>query len=237
MFALLSSWFRLLVSLRYVRNLALENLALRQQLAVMKRQRPRPRLRGTDRLFWVWLSKVWKDWQRALVIVKPETVIAWHRQGFRLFWAWISRRKHCGHPGASAEVRTSIRKMAEANPCWGAPCIHGELLKLGISISERTVSRLLPTNRKRALSDLEDFPRQPCKRIRLNRFLYRPNRHVPGPVRSYSLGPSSEAADSLQPDGESDYSLDRAADSRGLSGRHRTSLPDPRPRQNLRRRF
>lgn len=128
--------------------MALENLALRQQLAVFKRDCPRPRLRKADRLFWVYLSKTWKDWRRALIIVRPETVVSWHRKGFRLFWTWISRRKRTGRREASPEIRALIRKMAAANPFWGAPRIHGELLKLGVQISERSVSRLLPKKRK-----------------------------------------------------------------------------------------
>jgi len=144
MVALLFSLLRLLLSPGNVREIALENLALRQQLAVMKRQCPRPRLRTADRRFWVWLSQIWPNWRNALLLVRPETVLSWHRQGFRLFWAWISRGKRAGRPGVSSEVIHLIRKMAEANPLWGAPRIHGELLKLGINISERTVSRLMP---------------------------------------------------------------------------------------------
>ena len=131
-----------------IRELALENLALRQQLVVMKRKCPRPRLRRVDRLFWVWLSRVWRNWRQAVVIVKPETVVNWHRRGFRLFWTWISRRRRSGRPGVNPEVRDLIRKMAAANPLWGAPRIHGELLRLGIEVSERTVSRFLPRHRK-----------------------------------------------------------------------------------------
>src|SRR5256712_13363346 len=148
MFARTSSLFRLLLSPRHVREVALENLALRQQLAVMKRQYPRPRLRKADRLFWVWLSRIWPNGRKALLVVRPEPVVGWHRQVFRLFWTWISRRKRSGRLGVSPEVRDLIRKMAAANPVWGAPRIHGELLKLGIEVSERTVSRLLPRNRK-----------------------------------------------------------------------------------------
>jgi putative transposase len=130
------------------RNLALENLALRQQLAVFKRLHTRPKLQPTDRLFWVWLSKAWTDWRDTLIIVKPETVIAWHRQSFRFYWGWLSRRKSAGRPMIGSEVRALIKEMAQANPLWGAPGIHGELLKLGIDISERTVSRLIPKRRK-----------------------------------------------------------------------------------------
>jgi putative transposase len=130
------------------RDLALENLALRQQLAIFKRRHPRPRLRSTDRLFWVWLSKIWTGWRETLIIVKPETVIAWHRQAFRFYWRWLSRRKSIGRPTVSAEVRTLIKQMAQANPLWGAPRIHGELQKLGLEVSERTVSRLMPRRRE-----------------------------------------------------------------------------------------
>ena len=130
------------------RDLALENLALRQQLAIFKRRHPRPRLRPTDRLFWVWLSKIWAGWREALIIVKPETVIAWHRQVFRFYWRWLSRRKSIGRPTVSAEVRMLIKQMAQANPLWGAPRIHGELQNLGLEVSERTVSRLMPRRRE-----------------------------------------------------------------------------------------
>lgn len=147
MFALLGLLLRLLVLPACLRDIALENLALRQQLAVFKRKCPRPRLRRTDRFFWVWLSRSWKHWHRTLIIVRPETVVAWHRRGFRLFWSWISRRK-CGRPEANPAIRALVLKMATANPFWGAPRIHGELLKLGITISERTVSRILPQKRQ-----------------------------------------------------------------------------------------
>jgi hypothetical protein len=151
MVMLLCSLIRLLILPGNVRQIALENLALRQQLAVFKRHCPRPRLRTGDRLFWVWLSMTWKNWRRALIIIKPETVVSWHRKGFRLFWTWLSRRKGIGRPQASRELGDLIRKIAAANPLWGAPRIHGELLKLGIVVSERTVSRLI-ARRKRPTS-------------------------------------------------------------------------------------
>jgi putative transposase len=128
--------------------LALENLALRQQVAIYKRTHPRPQLRKTDRLFWVCLSQIWQGWRTALVIVRPETVVSWHRKQFRLFWTQISQRNNAGRPAVNSQVRALIRKMAQANPLWGAPRIHGEWLKLGLEISERSVSRLLPRQRK-----------------------------------------------------------------------------------------
>ena len=148
MFTLFCSLIRLLILPGNRGEIALENLALRQQLAVYKRHCPRPRLRKGDRLFWMWLSMTWKNWRGALIIVKPETVVSWHRRAFRLFWSWLSRRRWSGRPGVSSEVRHLVGKMAAANPFWGAPRIHGELLKLGIEISERTVSRLMPKSRK-----------------------------------------------------------------------------------------
>ncbi len=130
------------------RDLALENLALRQQLAIYQRRHPRPQLRPHGRLFWVWLSKVWGQWHSALVIVKPETVIRWHREGFKLFWTKLSQRNVGGRPPINGRIKALINQMVQANPLWGAPRIHGELLKLGIEVSERTVSRLMPKNRK-----------------------------------------------------------------------------------------
>jgi transposase InsO family protein len=94
----------------------------------------------------MWLSRVWQDWRATLVIAKPETVLAWHRRGFRLFWRWKSRTG--GRPTACAEARTLIRTMAEANPLWGAPRIHGELLKLGIELSQATVAKYMPRRRR-----------------------------------------------------------------------------------------
>ena len=84
-----------------------ENLALRQQLAVFKQKRSRPRLRPADRMLWVFLRQVWRDWANALILVKPETVVGWQRQGFKLFWRWISRAKKVGRPRIPREVHSS----------------------------------------------------------------------------------------------------------------------------------
>ena len=124
------------------RNLLLENLALRQQLAVLKRKRPRPRINAFDKLFWVLAQRLWSQWKQALIVVSPETAVRWHRAGFRMFWAWLSRHRIClGRKRVSKELRELIFKMAAENPTWGAPRIHGELHMLGFDISERTVSR------------------------------------------------------------------------------------------------
>src|SRR5258706_10516929 len=114
--------------------LHLELLAFRHQVQVLQRSRPRRlRVAKADRWLWAWLSRSWTAWRTALVIVKPETVIAWHRQGFRLFWTWKSRRR-IGRRPVAADVRALIRSMSETTPLWGAPRIHGELLKLGLDV-------------------------------------------------------------------------------------------------------
>ena len=121
---------------------AIEVLALRQQVAVLKRKRRRPPLNGVDRLFWTVLRSLWSRWREVLVIVRPETVIAWHRAGFRLYWRWRSGRQG-GRPKISEEIRSLIRSLANENVDWGAPKIHGELQKLGFVVSERTIARYL----------------------------------------------------------------------------------------------
>jgi len=122
----------------------LEILALRHQLAVLQRRaQKRPALRTCDRVFWILLSRVWSQWRSALRIVKPETVIAWHRKGFRLYWTWKSKAGRTGRPVIIREVHELIRKMSNSNPLWGAPRIHGELLKLGIQISQATVAKYM----------------------------------------------------------------------------------------------
>jgi len=130
-------------SLRSRRELALENLALRQQLAVIGRRAKRPKLSTIDRAFWVALARLWSDWRTALTIVKPATVIGWHRKGFALYWTRKSR-KRAGRPRVDAQIRALIRQMAADNVGRGAPRIHGELLKLGFVVSEATVSRSMP---------------------------------------------------------------------------------------------
>ena len=123
--------------------LQLEILALRHQLGVLQRSMKKPKLNRFDRCLWAWLCGAWAEWRSALRIVKPATVIGWHRKGFRLFWTWKVRRGQRGRPPVSKEVRKLIRKMSRENPLWGAPRIHGELLKLGIDIGETIVSKYM----------------------------------------------------------------------------------------------
>jgi len=124
-------------------TLQLENVALRHQLGVLRRSVKQPKLTPADRLLWAWLSEVWNDWRCSLVLVQPETVLAWHRQSFRLFWTWKVRHGQPGRPSAPKDVRELIRKMSRENSLWGAPRIHGELLKLGIDIGETSVGKYM----------------------------------------------------------------------------------------------
>jgi len=124
------------------RDLLLENLALRQQLAVLKARHPQPRFAAPDKLFWVLLRRFWPGWKRALVLVQPETVVGWHKAGFKLYWKWLSRhRSPAGRRCVSKELRNLIFRMVAENRTWGAPRIHGELKMLGFDISERSVLR------------------------------------------------------------------------------------------------
>jgi putative transposase len=134
----------LLSTVRNRASLQLEILALRHQLGVLQRtKRGRVPLRAMDRFFWVVLLRLWHDWRKALVLVEPDTVIAWHRRGFRPYWSWKSRRGRIGHPGTPKQIRTLIREMSLRSVLWGAPRLHGELLKLGIEVSQATVARYM----------------------------------------------------------------------------------------------
>ena len=122
-------------------ELELELIALHHQIAILNRQRPgRPWFRAVDRLLWVWLYRVWPRCLEVMVLVKPATVVQWHRQGFRLYWRWRSRS---GRKPVDRETRKLIREMCLANALWGAPRIHGELLKLGIKVSQATVAKYM----------------------------------------------------------------------------------------------
>jgi len=121
-------------------GLAAEDLALRQQLAILQQKSKTPRLRKRDRILWTLLSRIWADWRSALLIVQPDTVVGWHRQGFKLFWRWKSRAKR-GRPAVDAEIRNLIRRMSRENPLWGTPRIQSELALLGHIVAESTIDR------------------------------------------------------------------------------------------------
>ena len=129
-------------------SLAAENLALRHQLGVLQRSARRPCLRQRDRIFWVWLSRLWSDWRSSLIVVPPETVVRWHRRGFKLYWRWKSRSNKVGRPPLDAEIQQLIRRMCRENPLWGAPRIQSELVLLGHDVAESTVAEYMVRGQK-----------------------------------------------------------------------------------------
>jgi hypothetical protein len=227
MVAVLFSLLRLLFSPGEVREIALENLALRQQLAVLKRQYPRPRLRTVDRLFWGWLSRIWPNWRNALLLVRPETALSWHQQGFRLFWAWISRRKRAGRPGVSSEVNQLIRKMAEAKSPVGSTVYSRRTTQIGNQHLRTHILRVPAQATQILVANLEDFPEQPYPGSGLDRFLHHSDRHLSDLVCIGRAGSSSPAGNPLQRDGAADGLLDRATDAGGVSRGYGTALPPP----------
>ncbi len=134
-----------------------ENLALRQQLAILQHEAGRVRLRRSDRIFWVWLSRLWSGWRSALVVVQPDTVVRWQREGFKLYWRWKSRPRPYGRPAVGRDVRQLIRRMAQANPLCGSPRIHGEIIELGFEISQATVAKYMPRRRQPPSSSWRAF--------------------------------------------------------------------------------
>jgi putative transposase len=136
---------RSLCSLRTQAALKAEIIALRHQVIVLQRTQKtkRPLLRPSDRWLWVWLSRIWSGWRSALMIVKPETVVNWHRKGFRWYWTWKIRRGETGRPSIPKETRDLIRTISRMNVLWGAPRIRSELLKIGIKVSQATVAKYM----------------------------------------------------------------------------------------------
>jgi putative transposase len=131
-------------SFRTRMELQLEVAALRHQVEVLRRdQRSRVRLTRLDRALWVLLYRLWSRCLDAVVIVKPETVVRWHRRGFRAFWSWKSRPRGPGRPSVPSDIKNLIKRISRDNVLWGAPRIHGELLKLGIEISQAAVSKYM----------------------------------------------------------------------------------------------
>src|ERR1035437_4937392 len=141
--------------------LLLEAIALRHQIAVLERSRTRrPCFCRIDRLFWILLSRWWRGWRESLVIVQPDTVLRWRRNGWSTIWGYGSRgRWRGGRPRVSSEVRDLVARMARENFLWGAPRIHGELRMLGLSVSQATVSRYLPPPSRRPRQSWQTFVR------------------------------------------------------------------------------
>ncbi|MFC1764703.1 integrase core domain-containing protein [Planctomycetota bacterium] len=153
---------------RSKQDIVLENLALRQQLAVLQRNIKRPKVNNGDRIFWIWLSRIWIDWQSSLIVVKPATVISWHKKGFKAYWKRKSRR--VGRPNINWELIKLVRKMQKENATWSAQRIQGELTKLGYKVCDNTVAKYMAKNK-------DD---DPSKRQRWLTFLKNHAKHIVG---------------------------------------------------------
>jgi hypothetical protein len=216
------------------RDLVLENVALRQQLAAMQRAQKRVSLQTRDRLFWIALAHGWRNWRTALVFVQPATVVRWHRDWLRRRWTRRSTRRPQGRPPIDPHIQTLIREMATANPLWGAPRIHGELQTLGIDVSERTFSRLLAPHTR---------PRSQTWQTFLTITLRQRRRSISSPCPR-SLAASSSCCWSCRTAvGASRISMLRSIrrrrgplnKSRGVSARHRAEASASRSRLHLQR--
>ena len=215
-------------------SLEAENLVLRQQVIVLSRKsRSRVRLRNLDRLIFVWLYRCFPAILNAITVVKPETVIRWHRRGFRAFWRWKSRRSG-GRPRIDREIRDLIRRMSKENPLWGAPRIHGELLMLGIEVAQSTVARYMTRRQGPPSQGWKTFLRNHAAGIAsIDLFV----------VRYYLfqaalwLGHSSsrpQATGEHQRDEQSDRRVDRGPGDGCLSLGRSAASPDSRPRRRIR---
>ena len=151
----------------------LEVVALRHQLVAIHRQNPKPKLRTADRCLWVWLSRIWSDWRSTLLIVKPETVIAWHRRGFRWYWTWKVRHGDFGRPRVPQATRELIRTISRDNPLWGAPRIHSETPEARHSYFPSLRRQAHGPTSQAAVSNVADVSRKPCRADGCSRLLNR----------------------------------------------------------------
>jgi len=141
-------WWILIRRFRSRARIEAENLALRHQLNVVRRRASgRLQLRSSDRILFVWLYRLWPGVLASVVTIKPETVVRWHRRGFKAYWQWKSRETP-GRPRIAKEIRNLIRDVSIANPLWSAPRIHGELLKVGIDVAQSTVAKYMVKGRR-----------------------------------------------------------------------------------------
>src|ERR1035438_7922961 len=198
-------------------TLHLENLALRHQLGVLRRSVKRPALTSSDRLLWAWLCGFWSDWRSALVIVKPETVIGWHRKGFRLYWTWKVRHVRPGRPAVSREVRKLIRTMSRENPLWGGTPHPRRIAQSRHRCRRDQRRQVHRTQSEAAVAKLADIPGESREDHGVGRLLHRPDHPVSGPVRVPGPGSRPKADRAFQRHRPSDGGVDRAATARGLS--------------------
>ena len=217
MIAFLSLLLHVVVSpFRTKARLEVEIILLRHQLNVLRRRVPsNPKLAVADRLVFVWLYRLFPAVLNAVTIIQPETVIRWHRAGFRLYWRWKSRSRG-GRPKIPGEFRRLIREMSRANRLWGAPRIHGELLKLGIEVAQSTVAKYMARSGRGAFADLEDLSAQPCGWYRRHGFPDCADGRLSVAFRAGHPAAPATATDIAHGDGPSHGGVDRPPGHRGL---------------------
>ena len=237
MSSLFVAFFTLLVSTFRTRAaLQAEILALRHQLAVFQKNAPRRlRLHRCDRLLWVVLYRFWSGWRRCLQMVKPDTVLRWHRRAFAWHWTGKSRRLP-GRPEVAANTRELIQRMSQANPLWGAPRIHGELMKLGIAVAQSTVA-IFASVPQTAVPDLANLPDESSGADGSHRFFHRANGDLPGPVRLRRASVRAAQGAALRGDGTSHTGVDHAADAGSVPLGRDAAICAARSRCHLRKRL
>jgi putative transposase len=216
--------------------LVAENLCLRQQLIVLRRRHPRPRLRDADRRFWILASRWFSDWRQPLLIVKPETVLGWQRAGWRAYWKWRSSRKASGdRPAIQGELQALIGRMAAENRLWGQKRIQAELARLGFQVSARTVAKYMRGCRPRGPTGMAAVPDAACTEHVGLRFFLCPDGLVPNASRLLRHPAREQGGPPRCRDAASDGGLGRAASRRMLRlGSSATAILDSRSRQPLR---
>ena len=206
-------------------------MILRHQLNILRRSATRrPRLTSVDRLLFVWLYRPWPGVLRSLTLLRPETVVRWHRAGFRAYWRWRSQGR-AGRPTIGEDVRDLIHEISLANPLWGAPRIHGELLKLGIEVAQSTVSKYMAKGRRPPSQSWWTFLRNHADGIASVDLFVVPTITF---IRVRRASPSAPADRFVRRHGTSDRRVARPADLRSVSVGHCAALSRPRSRQVLR---
>src|SRR5882757_2298450 len=210
-----------------------EILTLRQQIIVLRRTAPKKQSFGAiDRLVFVGLYRFFPRVLDALAIVRPGTVIKWHRAGFRLYWRWKSRPRG-GRPTVPLEVRNLIREMSIANPLWGAPRIHGELLKLDIAIGQTSVAKYVAKAKRSAVPRVEDVPPQSCRRHRRDGSVRRADNLVPPALWFVDHGAWQTTGHMVRSNDASERGMDRKPDNGSLRMGAASPLSDPRSRWSV----
>jgi hypothetical protein len=210
------------------RRLEAENLFLRHQLNMaLRRAPPRLRLRGCDRALLVWITRIWPNLLDLSQVVKPETILRWHRSGFKAFWRWKSRHR-AGRPKISRELRDLIRRMSKENPLWGAPRIHGELLKLGFEVAESSVSKYMVKHRGPPSQTWQTFLRNHADAIAAIDLCLVPTLTFECLFAFFGREPLSTTAFVVRGDQASHGGVAGAADRRGIPVGNGTALSDPR---------